>query len=490
MKIKTLFLFFLTIATLHSAGIFAQGSDRISAKSVVKITTKFKGPDEKGQIVTKAGNGTGWCWNNSKQVVTALHVVAGIPVKDIKVYTDKESKSSGVVKIVKVLKEADLALLELDTDLGLTPLTLAEVDQNSTSEFYVWGFPHGIFQMAGDDIRFSRSLDASPTLNSIINKTGAKDEFEVQEYPLPTAKILRVSSTIQPGHSGAPIIDKSGKVIGVADGGLRSGTARLNWAFPANMYVPRLLNSNDPAPTTTSLQSNLYSSYTVIPDNVSQEEQNQIVEKEASENIVGNDSQSISKTWTASYDEILETMYEEDRNEIMVISAQNGINMDDTWYDIYEDFNTGATITIPYGENMVYDNGWFYVNNESNTLHYSSLIFNAGDYENAKNSAYQVFNDILNSKIYVESPDLWVVSPDVPDEDPVVDDEAEYASYFLTRYSNDEKNLMLLYNAEIEGTNLLVVMMVCDLNKLQEDNYKKQFLHYTVALNLAAFAGY
>jgi hypothetical protein len=118
------------------------------------------------------------------------------------------------------------------------------------------------------------------------------------------------------------------------------------------------------------------------------------------------------------------------------------------------------------------------------------LIFNAGDYENAKNSAYQVFNDILNSKIYVESPDLWVVSPDVPDEDPVVDDEAEYASYFLTRYSNDEKNLMLLYNAEIEGTNLLVVMMVCDLNKLQEDNYKKQFLHYTVALNLAAFAGY
>lgn len=488
MKSKALFLFFLTIATLHSAGIFAQGSDRISAKSVVKITTKFKGPDEKGQIVTKAGNGTGWCWNTSKQVVTALHVVAGIPVKDIKVYTDKESKSSGVVKVVKVLKEADLALLELDTDLGLTPLTLAEVDQNSSNEFYVWGFPHGIFQMAGDDIRFSRSLDASPTLNSIINKTGAKDEFEVQEYPFPTAKILRVSSTIQPGHSGAPIIDKTGKVIGVADGGLRSGTARLNWAFPANMYVPRLLNSNDPAPTTTSLQSNLYSSYTVIPDNVSQEEQNQIVEKEASENIVGNDSQSISKTWTASYDEILETMYEEDRNEIMAISAQNGLNMRDTWYDIYEDFNTGATITIPYGENMVYDNGWFYVNNQSNTLHYSAMIFDAGNFENATRGVYQAFGEILNSKRWVESPDLWIMDPTFIDEEDV-DYDYEFASFYFTRYSYDDQ-YMLLYNAEVDEGKLLVVMMVCDLNKLQEDDYKKQFLHYTVALNLAAFAGY
>jgi len=488
MKIKTILLFFLTITTLYSSGIFAQGSDRISAKSVVKITTKFRGPDERGQIVTKAGNGTGWCWNNSKQVVTALHVVAGIPVKDIKVYTDKESKSSGVVKVVKVLKEADLALLELDTDLGLTPLTLAEVDQNSSNEFYVWGFPHGIFQMAGDDIRFSRSLDASPTLNSIINKTGAKDEFEVQEYPFPSAKILRVSSTIQPGHSGAPIIDKSGKVIGVADGGLRSGTARLNWAFPANLYVPRLLNSNDPHPTSTSLQSNLYSSYTVIPDNVSQEEQNQIVEKEASENIVGNYNQSISKTWTASYDEIIETMYEEDKNEIKAISAQIGINMEDTWYEIYEDFNTGATITIPYGENMVYDNGWFYVNNQANTLNYSAMIFDAGNFENATRGVYQAFGEILNSKRWVESPDLWVMDPTFTDEEDV-DYDYEFASFYFTRYSYDDQ-YMLLYNAEVDEGKLLVVMMVCDLNKLQDDEYKKQFLHYTVALNLAAFAGY
>ena len=32
--------------------------------------------------------------------------------------------------------------------------------------------------------------------------------------------------------------------------------------------------------------------------------------------------------------------------------------------------------------------------------------------------------------------------------------------------------------------------MACDLNKMQQSVYQKQFLHYSVALNLAAFAGY
>jgi len=238
-----------------------------------------------------------------------------------------------------------------------------------------------------------------------------------------------------------------------------------------------------------SLQANLYSSYNIVPDNASIEEQNQISEKEAKDNVVGSGNQIINKTWTASYDEILETMADDDRNNIINITRKNGINMDDTWYDVYEDFNTGATITIPAGENMVYDNGWFNVDNASNTLHYSSLIFNAGDYENAKSGAYQTFQNILNSKIWVESPDLCIEDQDEPDEQPVVDDDEEYASYYFTRLSVDDQNLMLLYNAEVDGPNLLVVMMVCDLNKMEEPEYQKQFLHYSVALNLAAFAG-
>jgi len=185
--------------------VLAQKNDMDGAKSVVKITTTFKGPDEEGKIVTKVGNATAWCWNKPNQVVTALHAVAGIPDKDITVYTDMESKSSGA-KVIKVLKEADLTLLQLDTDLGLKPLILADVDPNSQNEFSIWGFPHGIFQMAGDNIRFSRSLGPLPTLNNLVNKTDYKFTLEKQQYPLTKSRILRISSTIQPGHSGAPFL--------------------------------------------------------------------------------------------------------------------------------------------------------------------------------------------------------------------------------------------------------------------------------------------
>ncbi len=489
MKIPTLLLSLLISSILLPTVIFGQRSDTESAKSVVKITTRFPGTDPKtGKTGTKVGNATGWCWNNSRQVVTALHAVAGIPDANITVYTDMESKSSGA-KVVKVLKEADLALLELSSDLGLIPLILADVDPNSKNEYYIWGFPHGIFQMAGDDIRFSRSLGTPPTLNSLINKTDFKFTLEQQKYPWPKSQILRVSSTIQPGHSGAPILVSTGQVIGVADGGLREGSARLNWAFPASLYVPKLLNSNDPIPTTVSLQNNLYSSYTIVPDGVSQEEQNQIIEAEVKEHTVGNDEHSITKTWTANYDEIIETMSEEDKNSILGITQQYGLDMHDTWFDVYEDFTTGATVTIPASENMVYKDSWFYVDNEYSTLQYGALIFDAGTYENAISGVEETFRHLLNTTVWVESADLWIADPD--DEDEIEEyPEDEYASVFMSRYSNDGQNLMLMYNAEVQGSGMLVVYLFCDLDYMTQADYMKQFLHYAVALNLATFAEY
>lgn len=487
MKNKILLLFFFIIISCFSTDIMAQATDRDAAKSVVKITTTFKGPDEKGKIVTKVGNGTAWCWNNPRQVVTALHVIAGIPDSDIRVYTDRESKSSGV-KLIKVLKEADLALLQLDTDLGLTPLTLAEVDHNSSKEFYIWGFPHGIFQMAGDDVRFSRSLDPPPTLNSLVNKTDFKFTLEQQGYPLPKAEILRVSSTIQPGHSGAPIFTNTGKVVGIADGGLRSGTARLNWAFPASLYVPKLLNSNDPFPGKASLQANLYASYTIVPDNADEATQNEIMEQKANDNVVEAGNKEISKTWSAGYQDIIATMDIEDRQSIDLVTSIYGINMNNTRYDVYEDFNTGATTTIPSGESMVYSDGWFVTSNKNNTIHSFSMVFDAGDFQNAMINAYQTFEDVL-SMGYVAYPDQWVMNEEVPDEFEE-DPEWEYASYNLTRYSNDDQNLMLVFNAEIDQSELLVCFMVCDLTQIDDPVFMKEFLHYAISLNLAAFAGY
>lgn len=484
MKIRSLTLSILTIASMLFSEITAQTAGKQNAaNAVVKIETKFKGPDEKGRIVDMLGNGTGWCYKDAIHIVTALHVVAGIPDKDISVFSEVSKKRSSA-KVVKVLKEADLALLELTSDIGLKPLTLDVVDPNSTSEFYVWGYPHGIPSMAGDYIRFSLSHGNQPILNNLLQNEKLKEDLENQKYPQLNAKILRVSSTIQPGHSGAPIINNSGKVIGIADGGLRAGTARLNWAFPANLYVPQLLNSNErPFPEERSIQSNLYSSNIILTENISEEEQYELIETEVMNNTSGIDNQSVTLTWTANYNEIIETMFEEDLNDILAVTSENGIDMTDTWYDIYEDYNTGATITIPAGESMTYENGWFVTSNQNNTLNSFSMVFDAGDFENAVKNAYTQFEDIL-SMDYVASPDLWEINADVPDSFEE-DENYEYASYYITRYSKDGTK-MLIFNAEISGPEMLVAFMVCDLSQFD----LKEFLHYSIALNLADFAQY
>ena len=485
----TLFVFcFALILSPHVSELHAQ-TDADAASSVVKIKTTFKGTDNNGRTVTKNGNGTGWAYGDPQHIVTALHVVAGIPDEDIIVYTDRESQSSKA-KVISVLKEADLALLELETSLGLKPLNLEDIDPNATDEFYIWGFPHGIFQMGGDHVRFSRSIGPPPTLNSLVNKTDFKFTLERQGYPLPKAQILRVSSTIQPGHSGAPIISKKGTVVGVADGGLRSGTARLNWAFPASLYVPRLLNSNDPAPTTSSLQANLYASYTTVPDDADDATQNRIMEEEVRNNVVTGENKEISKIWTLSYAEILATMGEEEQNDLSLgVKDLEISDMNSTYYDVYEDFETGATITIPAGQEMLYADGWFYTTNASNTLHYYASVYDAETYENAQENIDDILADVFELQFF-DIPAQWYEDEEEPDDVYFDDTGYGFAEYTITRYS-DDPDRMLIFDAAIDESEVLVVFLVIDEDQVWDDTeLRRDMLQFQIALSLTDFAEY
>lgn len=477
MKTKFISILLLLVSALGTSRIIAQ-SDKISAKSVVKITTSFV-TTEKGKTVKKIGNASGWCYKDPMHVVTDLHVVAGIPDKDIKVYTNQEKVSCGAT-VEKVLKEADLALLRLDRDIGLIPLELQQADPNSIREYSIWGFPHGIFEIAGDDIRFSRSLTSTPTLNSIISGNDLKFTLEKQGYPWPKAQILRISSTIQPGHSGAPIFTPEGKVVGVADGGLREGTARLNWAMPAYNYVPRLLTSNDPKPSTRSMQVNLYSSTTTVAADATEEEQIREMQQEASNDVIVNGNTSIHKTWSASYEEIFTTMSDDDRKEVLDFVRTYNINMDDTWYDVYEDFETGATISVPAGEDLTVMNGYFYVRNYDNTLEMLTMPYNYDSFESAQSYIAILLNEFMKNG-------NWASSPDSPDEYKR-DVEMETASLEAVRFSTDESGKAFVYHAQVGGPDLLVVMLLMDGNKISDPVYLKQVAHYGVAAQFATFA--
>jgi hypothetical protein len=154
--------------------------------------------------------------------------------------------------------------------------------------------------------------------------------------------------------------------------------------------------------------------------------------------------------------------------------------MDDTWFDVYEDYETGATITIPAGENFTVQDGWFYVSNADANLESLSLPYNEETYEAAKNEITVVLEEFLKSGTWAEVPD----SPDEMD----ANDDLEYASFDAMRISNDGSNLILSYHAEVNGSDLLVVLVMMDGTKMGDPGYIKQVVHFGVAAELAAFA--
>lgn len=477
MKTKKILLLLIIACLLFPAITIAQTDLESARTSVVKIKTKYSVKNKSGKLEQKAGSATGFCWNGSMYVVTALHAVAG--VDEIKIF--KNDGKSTTASVVKVLLEADLALLKLASEIGLKPLALAEVNPNAGKSYTIWGFPHAVYKIQDNEVRLSRSVEVSPVLNDIINGDDLKYQLEKQKYPSTNAKILKIGSTIQPGQSGAPLFTSDGKVVGVADGGLRGGAALLNWGMPANYYVPRLYTSGDLIPRTVSLQSVLYSSSTTIPDDATDEEVTRIIIEEAEENTVSIGDKSITKSWTASFDEIMATMTAEDKTEIMAIVSEFGIDLSDTYYDIYEDYKTGATVSIPYGERFDVENDWFYTCNADASLCYYVLPFDAATYQNAKTQTYALFNNSFPA-------DSWYFDEQTPDS-VFEEDQYEEASYTLIRYSADGSGKEVEFTAEIYGSDLLVAFMIYNPNLLTDDTYLKQFFHFSIAMEMRDFAG-
>jgi hypothetical protein len=491
-------------------GIKAQSDLENARTSVVKITTNYSVRNtNSGRLERRIGTGTGFCWDKSMYVVTALHVVAG--VKDITVHNSAGNRTGATIS--KVLLEADLALLKLDSDLGLVPLKLEPVNPNAARRFTIWGFPHAVFKMQDHEIRLSRSLEEKPILDHLINGDKLKYELEKQKYPSPNANILKISSIIQPGQSGAPLFTAEGKVVGVADGGLRGGTALLNWAMPAYTYVPLLLTSNDTSPATISIQASLFnSSSTILPDEMLADERErssmfhaddtgtdefkqfqhdsfdayyEILAREEMENTIYLNGNQITKTWTAGFSEIISTLSREEADEIRAIVEDYGVSLDDTYYDIYEDFETGATISIPYGEMFDAANGWYYTCNADQSLCYYVLPHESEGYENAKYQAMALFNGFLESGHWETEEDS-----DEPDQIDLFDDDQE-ATYMFTRFAASEWDERVLeFTADIIDSSLLVGVLIYDESKMEDYEYRRQFLHFEMALELRDFAKY
>ena len=279
--------------------------------------------------------GSGFVWLDPTHVVTALHVVAG--TSRIEVRSESAGKGT-LANIEKANLAADLALLKLTDSFGLPPLTVAPAQLSE--EHTIWGYPLEVFKMQGDDIRFSRTLEQASTLLSIFQtEERFKQAVGNQGYPSVKAQILRVSSIITHGFSGAPILNKAGQVVGIGDGGLNQGIARVNWAIPAATYLRGLDSFMDPAPRQIAATASLMSATREKPAAIANQPA----------------ASTLRWSWSASLSDIIDSLPEKDDNEIDqsdledVLDGLSDAVLSTTIIDVYEDSETGATIAVPRG---------------------------------------------------------------------------------------------------------------------------------------------
>lgn len=213
------------IASLLILAISSANASRVE-ESVVKIIA--------GE---NAGTGFVWEGQHGKYIATSLHTLAGAK----SIYYNKVL-ARFELEVYKIDKESDLALLRAKSGkIELPALKLGDIQPIQDRQYWIYGYPAGVSKVQGDSLEFSRAEHNIPMQDYLDSQLVKK--ITATGYPQASLKLLRVSSGITPGHSGAPIIDPEddNKVIGIGAGGLSNfGYRRVNWAIPALTYLPSL----------------------------------------------------------------------------------------------------------------------------------------------------------------------------------------------------------------------------------------------------------
>jgi S1-C subfamily serine protease len=143
-----------------------------------------------------AGQGSGFVWDNNGHIVTNYHVVQGGSKFQITFHADKKQYDA---KIVATEPTKDIAVLKIiDPPKNITPISVSEsskliVGQKALAIGHPFELDHtlttGIVSALGRKIRGISNIDIHD--------------------------MIQTDCSINPGNSGGPLLDSSGKLIGM-----------------------------------------------------------------------------------------------------------------------------------------------------------------------------------------------------------------------------------------------------------------------------------
>ncbi|XCN71130.1 MAG: DUF1566 domain-containing protein [Candidatus Electrothrix aestuarii] len=183
------------------------------------------------KITTDNSELTGFFAQGKSGIITALHGVIGRHA--INASDDNSSQSYKNLKIEEVDTLHDLAFLssnELKKRKGGLKISM-EIPKKE-EKIYSIGYPLGLsYQLRSDQLRVR-----IPPLTQLLTLLPTKltPRMATRNSPDISKKVISIEGGLLPGHSGAPVLNQNNEVIGVANGGLKSGTVGICWAIPYN----------------------------------------------------------------------------------------------------------------------------------------------------------------------------------------------------------------------------------------------------------------
>jgi len=175
---------------------------------VVSVTTNVSRPDGGG---TGQGTGTGFVVRGDGFVVTNFHVVEG--ALNIGVVTASGRRFEA--RVVGGDPEADLAVLKVGAR-GLPTVTLGNSEDLQLGERVV-------------AIGFALALQGGPSVTSgIVSAVGRTIQAADPNAPgggRTYEDLIQTDAAINPGNSGGPLVDLSGRVVGINTAGVQAAEA-------------------------------------------------------------------------------------------------------------------------------------------------------------------------------------------------------------------------------------------------------------------------
>ncbi len=217
-----------------------------ASPAVVHIATRALERDFFTMDVTEVpqGTGTGFVWDKEGHIVTNYHVIEGASGAQV-AFADHTSLPA---TLVGVAPEKDLAVLKID----LSPEKLHPLPLGSSHDLVVGQKAFAIGNPFG--------LDQTLT-TGVISALGRQIESRSGR---PIKNVIQTDAAINPGNSGGPLLDSSGRLIGmttaiVSPSGAYSG---IGFAIPVDIIkwgVPQLISHGKIIHPTLAI--------TVAPDN-------------------------------------------------------------------------------------------------------------------------------------------------------------------------------------------------------------------------------